>query len=232
MLRVVDASTRRLLAGVSDLSDDEAREPSLLPDWTRGHVLTHVARNADGLVNLLTWAETGERVPMYPSREIRNADIAAGAGRPARELREDVETSAARLREYAERLDPSAWERTVEWGGAKTRAAPASFVLVLRAAELELHHTDLGLGYPPAEWPADLVTVFLPYAADDLAERAEEDLTLQATDTWATLVCGSEPSRTVEGPHTALTAWVTGRSDGSDLVVVPEGELPQIGDWR
>lgn len=231
IVALVDHSTSRFLDGVAGLSDAQAREPSLLPGWTRAHVLSHVARNADGLVNLLTWAQTGERVPMYASRDVRDADIATGAERSADELRADVEASSARLLEYAEQLDASAWEHTVEWG-AKTRSGPASFVLVLRAAELELHLTDLGLDHPPTEWPADLVTRYLPYAADDLAERAGESLTLQATDTWAALVCGAEPSRTVEGPHSSLTAWVTGRSDGSDLVVVPEGDLPQIGDWR
>jgi maleylpyruvate isomerase len=239
MLRVVDTCTQHLLDALSDFTDAQAREPSLLPGWSRGHVLTHVARNADGLVNLLTWAETGDRMPMYPSRDVRDADIESGAGRPAAELRDDVAASAARLHDHVQRLDAEAWERTIEWGSGTPRSAPASFVPVLRAAELELHHTDLDLGHPPAEWPVDLVTVFLPYAADDLAARAGETLTLQATDTWATLQCrlteGDEPgaaARTVEGPHTALTAWVTGRSDGGDLVVVPEGGLPEIGDWR
>ena len=42
--------------------------PSLLPGWTRAHVLAHVAGNADALVNLLTWARTGEETPMYASQ--------------------------------------------------------------------------------------------------------------------------------------------------------------------
>lgn len=240
LLRLVDTCTQRLLDALEDLTDAAVREPSLLPGWSRAHLLTHLARNADGLTNLLTWAETGRRVPMYPSREARNADIEAGAARPAAELRDDVATSATRLSAHARRLDAPAWEREIEWGSGTPRRAPASFVPVLRAAEVELHHTDLGIGHPPAEWPVDLVTVFLPYAADDLAERAGEPLVLQATDTWATVHCGppGEPpagtgtARAVEGPHTALTAWVTGRSAGEDLVVVPEGTLPRIGDWR
>src|SRR5256885_15091039 len=61
-------------------------EPSLLPGWTRGHVLTHVARNGDGLGNLLRWARTGTETPMYASREARRADIEAGAGRSAAEI--------------------------------------------------------------------------------------------------------------------------------------------------
>ena len=44
-------------------------------------MLAHLARNADGCVNLLTWARTGIETPQYRSAEQRDADIAAGAGR-------------------------------------------------------------------------------------------------------------------------------------------------------
>src|SRR6266487_233065 len=78
----VGAATDRLLATAAALSDAQAREPSLLPVWSRGHVLTHIARNADGLANLLRWAGTGRETPMYASAASRTADIAAGY-RPA-----------------------------------------------------------------------------------------------------------------------------------------------------
>jgi maleylpyruvate isomerase len=48
----IQEATGRLLATAAALTDAQAREPSLLPGWTRGHVLTHIARNADGMVNL------------------------------------------------------------------------------------------------------------------------------------------------------------------------------------
>ena len=73
----VAAATDRVLVTATALSDDQAREPSLLPGWSRGHVLTHIARNADGLGNLLRWARTGTETPMYTSAESRSADIDA-----------------------------------------------------------------------------------------------------------------------------------------------------------
>ena len=85
MARIGEA-TDRLLASAAALTDASAGEPSLLPGWTRGHVLTHVARNGDGLGNLLRWARTGTETPMYASREARRADIEAGAGRSAAEI--------------------------------------------------------------------------------------------------------------------------------------------------
>ncbi|MET0910545.1 MAG: maleylpyruvate isomerase N-terminal domain-containing protein, partial [Ilumatobacteraceae bacterium] len=43
----------------------DAELPSLLPGWTRGHVLTHIARNADSFVRLLEAAGRGEVVTQY-----------------------------------------------------------------------------------------------------------------------------------------------------------------------
>ena len=53
------------------MGDDAFAKPSSLPDWTRAHVLTHVARNADAMVNLVTWARTGVPTPAYPSPDER-----------------------------------------------------------------------------------------------------------------------------------------------------------------
>src|SRR6266568_3680678 len=75
-------ATDRLLATAAG----QAREPSLLPGWSRGHVLVHLARNADGLRNLLIWARTGVVTPQYPSQQARDDAIEAGAGRPAGDL--------------------------------------------------------------------------------------------------------------------------------------------------
>src|SRR5215469_10907773 len=100
----IDDATGRLLQTTARLSDAQARAPSLLPGWSRGHVLTHVARNADGLGNLLTWARTGVKTPQYPSLAAREAEIEAGADRPVDELTEDLAASAAVFSERARAL--------------------------------------------------------------------------------------------------------------------------------
>ncbi len=68
LLARIQAATGRLAVTAGTLTDAQTREPSLLPGWSRGHVLTHIARNADGLGNLLVWARTGVETPQYPSR--------------------------------------------------------------------------------------------------------------------------------------------------------------------
>ncbi len=95
MLEMLETSADNLAKTIADLDDAAVAAPSALPGWTRGHVLTHVARNADALVNLLTWARTGVETPAYPSREARDAGIEAGAGRPLREQVEDLRARAA-----------------------------------------------------------------------------------------------------------------------------------------
>jgi maleylpyruvate isomerase len=58
------------------LTDEEFGGPSLLPGWTRAHVLAHLAGNADAQVNFLTWARTGVETPPYASDEARDQEIA------------------------------------------------------------------------------------------------------------------------------------------------------------
>src|SRR6266513_4287816 len=104
----VEKATGRLLATTATL-DGDPTAPSLLPGWSRGHVLTHVARNADGLANLLTWAHTGVASPQYASREQREVEINAGANRSWDELIADMRDSADRFMRTAEALSHEAW---------------------------------------------------------------------------------------------------------------------------
>ena len=148
------AATDRVLATATALSDAQAREPSLLPGWSRGHVLTHIARNADGMVNLLRWARTGTQTPMYASAQSRAADIEAGAGRPAADLAADVRESAAALAAEAASMPDDAW--TAQVRALNGPPFPALGVLERRLSEVEIHHVDVAAGYSPGDWPGGL----------------------------------------------------------------------------
>ena len=163
----VDESTGRLLAGTAAVTDAQAREPSLLPGWTRGHLLTHLARNADGLRNLLTWARTGVMTPQYHSAAARDKDIEAGAGRCAAELHADVAESAEALATEAASLPEAAWQASVH--GIHGKAHPAWFTLTRRLSEVEIHHVDLDIGYRVGDWPDSFVAERLPGVAESFA---------------------------------------------------------------
>jgi uncharacterized damage-inducible protein DinB len=47
------ASQRRFVRWLQEQTGVKSQQPSLLPGWSVGHVLSHLARNADSYVNLL-----------------------------------------------------------------------------------------------------------------------------------------------------------------------------------
>jgi maleylpyruvate isomerase len=225
----IDDSVDRLLASASGLSDEDMREPSLLPGWSRGHVLTHVARNADGLGNLLTWAKTGVATPQYPSREVRDAQIDAGAGRSSDEILADLARSARIFVARARELSAAAWLTEVR--GLRGPAHPAWFTLRRRLSEVEIHHVDLDAGYRPADWPDWLVSELLHRVSGQLREDpASPDAELRETGTGTAYLLrpDANPAVTITGPGHALLAWLLGRSAGGDLSADPAGPLPSV----
>lgn len=157
---LVDAATQRLLDDARTLSEADVRAPSLLPGWSRGHVLTHLARNADGMRNLLIGARSGESRLPYSSAQAREAGIEEGAGRTAAELVIDLADSAMALRTIARQLPDEAWQVPVRM--LDTEPFPASLLLTRRLVEVELHHCDLGTAFGPADWLPAFAALDLP----------------------------------------------------------------------
>lgn len=160
LLNVLRVATHRLVVAVEGMSEEEAAGPSLLPGWTRGHVITHVARNADALRNLLYWAWTGVETPAYRRASQREADIEEGAGRAVDDLRDDLAESAEAFAAEAEMLSDAAWRHDVRMFDGPVFSA--ALILPRRLTEVELHHTDLGLGYKAADWTPRFAALRLP----------------------------------------------------------------------
>ncbi|WP_141579042.1 maleylpyruvate isomerase family mycothiol-dependent enzyme [Actinomadura sp. WMMA1423] len=221
-LAEITAATRALLATAERLDDAQVREPSLLPGWTRGHVLTHLARNAGGGIRLLTWARTGVETREYPSPQARAAEIEEGAYRPARVLLEDVRESAQRFADAFALMPDEAWGRVVQWTAGPRH--PAGRAADARLTEVLVHHVDLGAGFTPADWPASFTTRMLAGVTASYARREDApDLRIRATDT------GEEHGRgnaLVTGPAAELLAWLMGRSPGTDLAGAEAVQLP------
>jgi maleylpyruvate isomerase len=229
-LDTIETATAALMRTLEGLDDENAHGPTGLPGWTRGHVVTHLARNADGLVNLLTWARTGVETPMYASRAQRSADIEVGADRSAATLRDDVDRSHLRLMESARGLPVERWSAPIAWGREDTPGT-ADVVPKLRQVEVEVHHVDLDLGYTPSDWPADFVSRMLHVTASDGPRDDGRSFVLKATDTGREYTVG-DGGPTITGRSESLLAWLIGRSDGADLDLEPTGPLPQLGAWR
>jgi maleylpyruvate isomerase len=229
---VVDTATSRLRQTAAGVSDQQAREPSLLPGWSRGHVLTHLARNADSLRNLLIWARTGAVTPQYASLDAREEGISAGAGRSAAELLADVETSAAALAAEAATLANADWAAQVQ--GTHGQWHPAWFTLWRRLTEVEIHHVDLNAGYVPPDWPGAFALACVKRVASDFTRPDAPAAVLLSSDSGHVLAIGPAGAKAavqVTGPASALLAWLTGRSQGADLAAEPAGPLPPLPSW-
>ena len=157
----IDHATQRLLDDARTIPEAELRAPSLLPGWTRAHVLAHLARGADAMRNSLTGARSGQEQAAYASAQAREADIGRGAAMTAKDLMADLADSAMALRTIVKQLPDEAWQVRVRM--PDSAPFPAAGLLTRRLAEVELHHCDLAVRYSPADWPA-------AFAAMELAE--------------------------------------------------------------
>jgi maleylpyruvate isomerase len=215
-LAALRASTAGLLAGIDaeQWSDADMRAPSLLPNWTRGHVITHIARNADGITATLAGALRGEIVLRYPDGPAgRAADIEDGAVRSAVELVDDVRESAARIdRLFGAVADADGWDLPSD-----TR--PVRAWVKARWKEVEIHRVDLAGAYTAADWPAEFVDYLLPRMADEVGSRLDTAVRVEVDPDSSTTTdlggkvwtAGSGDPVVVRGPDWALLAWLIGR---------------------
>jgi maleylpyruvate isomerase len=169
LLTLIDAATERLLHTVRGLTDADVRAPSLLPGWTRAHVLAHLVGGAGALRNLLDSARTGVALAAYASQQARDEAIEAGSRRDAATLLGEVAAAAGQFRAAATAMPEAAWARDVRTPAGT--AIPAAELLERRLVELELHHTDLDAGYGPGDWPRSFAEMEL--AEPMRSQRAE-----------------------------------------------------------
>ena len=153
-------SHQRLLQSLDSLTDDQCREPSALPGWTRGHVLSHLARNAESHVHVLQCAARGEVGEQY-----------VGGARARKEGIESHANDSAELLVNAVRKSIYAlegqWAATNSegWQGHGVNSAGASIamsdIVFLRWREVEVHHADLALAFTFADWNSTYVRMEL-----------------------------------------------------------------------
>jgi maleylpyruvate isomerase len=182
------------LSALDDLTADTA-----LPGWTRAHLVAHLAANAEAISNLVRWAATGERTPMYSSPDQRAADIERGSRRSRDDLVDWFESSAAALDRAMDDLNEDHWRSRVVT--AQGRDVPASETPWMRSRELMVHAVDLDAGVTFDDLPADFLEALV---ADVLAKRG----------------VGAD----VVGPLAGRAAYLTGRADGVTAgVSAPDG---------
>jgi maleylpyruvate isomerase len=213
---LVRTATQRLLGDTILVTDEQWRAPSRLPEWTRGHVATHIARHADAICRLTEWARTGERQDMYPSPEHRAAEIEAGAGRSGLDLQIDMDTSAGRLSSVFEELDDDSWDAVVEM--SRGIQVPARLLPLARLLEVVIHHVDLDVGYEINDIDNQTAEWLLEWSAFRLRDREGFPELQLTSDSGLTTVVGSvgEPVP-ISGSSANLLGWLLGRTDASAI---------------
>lgn len=181
------ASHRGLIQGLAQLSGDDFRSPSLLPGYSRGHVVAHLTNKARAHVWLFGGPPAGEIRRLHPSGYDADGAAAAGAARSATELRSELERSFEQLEAAWQALDDSLWDRHgIMTAGRRTMAE----IVAHHLRNVEVHHVDLDIGYGPSDWPAPFVGGELARRLRGLPDRAE---------------------------HADLLAWLLGRAPAPEL---------------
>jgi maleylpyruvate isomerase len=224
-------ATTRYLQALTVLDDESVRRPSLLPGWSRAHVVAHLSRNADAFTRVLGQVAAGEPASMYVSADARDAEIEDTVARlDLAGLVEDALASTARLTEafWACEADPGTPYTRVPGGD---QSWPLHSVGPRRRAEVEIHHSDLGVGYEPATWPADFSSHLVRQRQEDLAAAGGPSMVLSATDVDGLWKFGEGQGPEIRGAVGDLAWWLVGRGDGQGLTC-SNGDLPVLGRWR
>ncbi|WP_300011188.1 maleylpyruvate isomerase family mycothiol-dependent enzyme [Pseudonocardia sp.] len=212
------------------MGDDAFAAKSGLPGWSRAHVLTHIARNADGMINLLTWARTGVETPAYASTEARDADIEAGSTRSPAEIRDDVVDSSDRLAQAVREMPEQAWSATVR--NVQGVEIPATDIPWVRAREMWIHAVDLDVGASLADLPAPMLAELVSEVVGIVGAREGcPPLRLVALDQELSWTLGDGSAGDVIGPSASLAGWVLGRSRGKDLRAADGRRPPALPRW-
>jgi maleylpyruvate isomerase len=234
-LLLVRRGTEYFSHTLDELPDSEFKGPSLLPDWTRSHVIAHLAYNALAIARLAEWAATGIEHPMYESREVREREVEHGVALSPQELRSFSEQVNARLDERWRTLPKDAW-------GAEVRTlsgllVPASKTLWMRTREVWLHAVDLDSGASFADFPAEFLDHLLADVLSTWRGRQEAEgipnFVLEPSDGHESRRIShadSEPRIVLRGTAAALASWATGR--GSAGVETESGQpVPPAPTW-
>lgn len=221
------AAHQRLLFTLQGFDDESARHPSLLPDWSRAHVLAHLARDAESQERMLRGLMRDEHIPQYAGGSAgRRKAINDSVRQDAEALVDDYRSAGEALFSAWQAMPDDLWDRAVHTLRGPVEAAETAWV---RWHELEVHHVDLDLGFTQSDWPAAYVTTALSRVMASLTERAWGKVpparwVVEVTDRdgeW-TIDTTAEEGPTIHpeaadgdarisGPAHAVLAWILGR---------------------
>lgn len=213
--------TQRLLGDTIALADDDWQVLTNLPGWTRAHVATHLARQAETLAEMARQiSATHEQINWRSTRN--NTDVTATVYRKAVALQEDLDQSSADLMRAFDSMDDDAWATTLR---TSQGAVPAPALVLDRLNEVVIHHADLHLGFDFTDIDPALKRTLLQWNLFRAAPRfSTVELTI-ITDEGFTAIVGTGVPVTVRGNETNIIGWLTGRKDSSAVLGADDLDL-------
>ena len=208
----IGSATTRFLGDTLGMSEAAWHGPSRLPGWTRAHVATHVARNADQIIAVLR----DPNAASYNGHDSTALFLALerGADRPGVDLQLDVDTSASELDRVGRAV--ADWSRPIQFNG-KTR--PLATLLLLRLHEVCAHHLDLGLetGATIDDLDTDAGIWLLRFVLGCGAREYGEAMTINSSSGLTATLGSGRVRRKVSGTDASLWAWLIGRLDADSV---------------
>ncbi|KUM42121.1 maleylpyruvate isomerase family mycothiol-dependent enzyme [Arthrobacter sp. EpRS71] len=223
---------------LNELTDAQLDGDTLLPDWTRRHVIAHVGYNARAIARLIEWAATGIETPMYPSPEARNHEINFGATLSPIALRNLFDHSAVHLSVEWRDLPDANWTNEVRT--AQGRTVPATETVWMRTREVWIHAVDLNNGATFNDIPTPILEQLLKDITGAWkTRRTDTGLLIKATTTAGTdtnLTFGDTTATNptiITGPLPAVVEWATGRGTTGITATGPrtKGTTPSAPPW-
>ncbi|MGK2309484.1 maleylpyruvate isomerase family mycothiol-dependent enzyme [Cutibacterium sp. V970] len=210
------------------LSDEEWQAPSRLAGWTRAHIATHIARNAEALEAVTKAVVADHEVPrLYPSDEIRDRDIERGSERTGVELQIDLDTTAGSLNTTFDSLEDMA-PGTAVWLNDDIRVDTTDLP-ALRLSEIALHHVDLDLGMTVNDLPDVASRTLLEWVCFRLRDRPEVPAMRVVSDSGLVdRIGGVGFATTIHGSDGALAGWLSGRGGTSRLAGADQLAVPML----
>lgn len=224
-----------VISAVENASEAALTAPSVLPGWTRGHVLAHIDGIGRALARQLEHAARGSTIEVYDGGQAgRDAAIEAGATRS----RGEHVAALTEVRELHRTLWPG--EESLVWFAPVTyRDGTVVDVALAWWREVSIHLVDLDLGVTPDQvWSQALQEHLLDFLSVRLP--AGGLIELDAFEPGVRYVVAAAPGAeqtapvTVTGPLTSITGWLAGREVHPLPLATSAGEtvdLPALGPW-
>ncbi|MDJ0323090.1 maleylpyruvate isomerase family mycothiol-dependent enzyme [Cryobacterium sp. PH31-AA6] len=202
---------------------------SLLPGWTRAHVVAHVAYNARAIGRLAQWAATGVETPMYASVDVRNAEITEGVLLASDALVRLFDDSAASLDRHWRELPDESWTFPVRNG--QGRMVPLGDTVWMRTREVWIHAVDLNDGSSFEDIPVPVLERILGDIAGAWQGRDEPGIRLSLTGPRVVELGPADAAVHVKGSLAALTNWAAGRGSAGVTLGTGTGIVPAAPRW-